>query len=135
MDEVVRKHAVKAIIVDNGKVLFLWDPNYRTVDKWDLPGGRKNEGESDIDALKREVKEEAGIDVNVVRMIHEWELSINSRNWLLVGKTYLCTPITTDVRLEDPDHQHTKYEWIPIERAKRLKLQKWELESLNNIKP
>lgn len=36
---------------------------------WNLPGGRVEEGESDMVALEREVREEAGIDVDVIEKL------------------------------------------------------------------
>ena len=44
---VTRFEAVKALIVNEGRVLLLWDPNYPYKDKWEPPGGRKRENESD----------------------------------------------------------------------------------------
>lgn len=33
--------------------------------KWEFPGGKVNDGESDIDAVKREIQEELGVEINV----------------------------------------------------------------------
>lgn len=40
-------------------------------DKWEFLGGGIEFGESPTDALKREVKEEAGIEVEVIRLLPE----------------------------------------------------------------
>lgn len=56
----VGKIAHKAIIVKDNKVLLVRS------DKgghWDIPGGRIHVGERPNDALKREVKEELGLDI------------------------------------------------------------------------
>lgn len=46
---------------DEGKILMLKSPDRG----WEIPGGQVEEGESLTDALKREVKEETGIDIEV----------------------------------------------------------------------
>jgi 8-oxo-dGTP diphosphatase len=46
---------------DEGKILMLLSPDRG----WEIPGGQVEEGESLTDALKREVKEETGIDIEV----------------------------------------------------------------------
>lgn len=48
---------VKAVIVNpEEKVLLLRRRNY-----WDLPGGRLHKGETEVEALRREVEEETGL--------------------------------------------------------------------------
>lgn len=49
---------------DKGEILMILSP-YRG---WEIPGGQVEEGESVIDALKREVKEETGIDIEVGKL-------------------------------------------------------------------
>jgi 8-oxo-dGTP pyrophosphatase MutT (NUDIX family) len=51
--------SIKAVICnDNGKVLFVKEKN--NPDNWNLPGGGMDYGESEYDALKRELLEEVG---------------------------------------------------------------------------
>lgn len=49
---------------DEGKILMLLSPDRG----WEIPGGQVEEGESLTDALKREVKEETGIDIEVGKL-------------------------------------------------------------------
>ena len=58
--------------------------------KYEIPGGRKEEGESDEVALLREVLEEVGLVVRVVRLLDEWRLDLPDKDVVLNGKTYLC---------------------------------------------
>lgn len=49
---------------DEGKILMLRSPDRG----WEIPGGQVEEGESLTDALKREVKEETGVDIEVGKL-------------------------------------------------------------------
>jgi 8-oxo-dGTP diphosphatase len=48
---------------DDGRVLLV-KPSYRSV--WTLPGGVSNRGESPIDCMRRELREETGLECEVV---------------------------------------------------------------------
>lgn len=54
--------ALKAFIEHEGKLLLSLDVGQTN---WDSPGGRLHFGENPIDGLKREVKEEIGVDIDV----------------------------------------------------------------------
>lgn len=49
-----------------GKVLLC---HRRDFDLWDLPGGRVERGETPWEGVVREVKEEVGLDVEIVRLV------------------------------------------------------------------
>ena len=53
--------SVKGVVLHQGRVLLLLNER----GEWDLPGGRPDAGEDHREALVREVKEEAGLDVAV----------------------------------------------------------------------
>jgi ADP-ribose pyrophosphatase YjhB (NUDIX family) len=60
------------VLEHEGEVLFLWQPHRRG---WSLPGGLLGRGEAPADAVRREVAEEIGLDVDpgdpvVVRVDH-----------------------------------------------------------------
>ena len=57
----------KAVVVRDGKILLLRESTEydegTEAGKWDVPGGRIDDGESVRDGLVREVKEESSLDV------------------------------------------------------------------------
>lgn len=97
--------SVKATLKDaNGDVLLLKD--VRT-GNWDLPGGHKQEGESDYQALVREIKEETGLDVASVAFVKQTPKAI--------FYDVLVTGVRPAVVLSN---EHTDFKWEQPGRAK-----------------
>ncbi|MEM9465813.1 MAG: NUDIX hydrolase [Actinomycetota bacterium] len=55
------RRSVKGVVTVAGRVVLLRNER----DEWELPGGRPEAGESDHEALAREIREELGVDVEV----------------------------------------------------------------------
>ncbi len=131
-----KRDAVKAIIIkDKKEILFLWDPTFDDTDeKWDVPGGGKDNGETDIEALVRETREEAGISIKVIKPLGNWSFPVKRFDFFLSINAYLCEPLSTEVDITaDPDKQHTKFRWIPINEAKKIELTPWLKEAVRNL--
>ena len=65
---------VGGIIVDENKILVA----QRSIQKehplkWEFPGGKVNENENPIEALKREMKEELSVDVKKSKLLLDYE--------------------------------------------------------------
>jgi 8-oxo-dGTP diphosphatase len=58
-------NSVSGLIVQDGKILLILRGNHPYKDHWSLPGGGIEPGERLRDAVKREVREETGLDVEV----------------------------------------------------------------------
>lgn len=100
----------KAFIEKDGKILILQDP----ISGLDFPGGRIQAGESDLDeALRREVREETGLEIEVGEPFARWYITLPEnhrdagRRIFLVG--YRCTYISGDVVLSD---EHDSFQWV-----------------------
>jgi ADP-ribose pyrophosphatase YjhB (NUDIX family) len=70
-DSMVLRPAVYAVIVHNGEVLLM---KMRQTGKYHPPGGGIRIGEKIEDALKREIREETGIEVDVEKLARFEEL-------------------------------------------------------------
>jgi ADP-ribose pyrophosphatase YjhB (NUDIX family) len=62
--------AVGAIVVDDaGRLLMIQRAQDPGAGAWSLPGGRVEPGEDDATALRREMREETGLDVEVGELV------------------------------------------------------------------
>lgn len=60
---------VVALVQDGGRVLMVQESKARVAGTWNLPGGRVEPGEAVVDAAVREVREEAGLDVELTGLL------------------------------------------------------------------
>jgi 8-oxo-dGTP diphosphatase len=60
---------VQGILERNGRVLLARRANEPRRGEWDLPGGFVDESEHPIDALRREFREETGLDVEPLELL------------------------------------------------------------------
>lgn len=68
---------VAAIIRRDGRILITQRPmNVHLPGLWEFPGGKVQEGESFADALRREIREELDLDIDVLgeylRIVHHY---------------------------------------------------------------
>jgi 8-oxo-dGTP pyrophosphatase MutT (NUDIX family) len=66
-DRLILRPAAYALIMQDSKLLLL---KMRHTGKYHLPGGGINVGERMEETLKREAREETGIEIDVVRLAH-----------------------------------------------------------------
>ena len=118
--------AGKAIIELKGKILLLQedsrDPDHINAGMWDLPGGRIEFGEYPLDGLKREVKEECGLEVEIIKPIcvdHWLPQPYKDEEWQIVGIFYVCKVTGGKVRLS---HEHRAFEWAEWRKLKDYKI-------------
>jgi len=64
---------VGAVVVRDGKALIIKRGHEPRKGEWSLPGGRVELGESLVEALKREIKEETGLDVEPGEVIESFD--------------------------------------------------------------
>lgn len=119
---------VKALIQNvEGRILLLHSPGWaknNTPPHWDIPGGRVQERQNILSALKREIQEETNItDISdpafLTAVIANHEIPHEGRMLGLVLMIYKVTvPPGSRIILSS---EHTDYEWVDKqEAAKRL---------------
>jgi 8-oxo-dGTP pyrophosphatase MutT (NUDIX family) len=129
--------SVRAIVFRGDDVLVMRNRDGTHI----LPGGRIEQGESQMDALRREILEEAGIEITDIRRIGF--MYLQHRTPKPPGYPYpypdFFWPIFSAQYLEDspngpvPDEYEQSSEFVPASRLKCLELSQSELAFLQSI--
>ncbi len=107
---------VVGIVLKDDKCLMLKRPSPSTF--WVPPCGGVRTGENIIDALHREVLEEAGIKVKVGSLVEVWQgRHEEDKEDNVFSVTYLCKALTHDVVISD---EHEDYRWVPIKELSQI---------------
>ncbi len=117
--------AFHAIVEKDGKILVMKrsskDPF--NADYWDLPGGVMNFGEEVMGALKREVKEECGLDIEILSPIDVSTRVGDEEQYVTV--TFICEYKSGTIKLSK---DHSEYKWIEAKKVPDLEELNWVLE-------
>jgi len=102
--------AIKGLIFYGSKFLIIQrsDKSRGEFHYWELPGGRMEFGEKPEETLKREVKEETGLEVEMLYPFSVWTFFRESNNQT-VGINYVCVTANKDVELSN---EHIDFKWI-----------------------
>jgi ADP-ribose pyrophosphatase YjhB (NUDIX family) len=104
------------VLIDKGRILIV---KQRLSDdrSWSLPGGRVEQGETLEEAILREIKEETGLDANIIKLLYVCDKleAVPS----LIHITFLLEKIGGEIRLptnefdQNPIHD---VKMVPIEK-------------------
>jgi 8-oxo-dGTP diphosphatase len=114
---------VGATVFRNDQVLLIRRGNPPLYGDWSLPGGRVKEGEDLKKALRREIREECSIDIEVGDLITEFEY-IERDEEERVKYHYVVFDFTAQyvsgklIRASDA----LEVRWVPLERLKEFDL-------------
>ena len=105
---------ITGILIENNEILLV---QQKLSDKrnWSLPGGRLERGETLSQGLIREMKEETGLDVEIIRMLYLCDVTASSNTILHI--TFLIKRIGGEIELpsnefdENPIHD---VKFVPI---------------------
>ena len=121
---------VGALIVNKeGKILLT--KSHKWFDKYTLPGGHIEVGETMKDAVIREVKEEVGLDVEVADMLLMQEVIFAGEFWKkkhFIFFDFLCKSRDQQVKLDGRELQ--EYAWEYPGAAFRLELDSFTRKTL-----
>ena len=108
------------IFNQESKILLLRSDKWR--DKYVIPGGHIELGEAMVDALKREVKEETGLDIYDIEFASLQEFIYDEsfhekRHFIFID--FVCRTDSDEVVLNFESQEHV---WVSLEEALRLSL-------------
>ncbi len=121
-----RKVVVAGFLVENGCALVCRRPKgCPNEGMWEFPGGKQRHGEGIEECIKRELLEELGIVVRVVRAVYE--TVANSETGEIILHFLHCQRVQGDPRgLEGQEVR-----WVPMESLKDLDLLPPDREALD----
>jgi len=120
---------VGALIEDKGKYLVCQRlEGDRFGSKWEFPGGKVEKGESQQEALRREMKEELGIEVFTGKLVSTFEDEIPSMKIIIY--LYNCSVVKGRIQcIECRD-----FRWLGLEEIGELDLAPADRKILNFLK-
>ena len=95
------KVVVSGLVERDGKVLLVKEILESKLPYWIVPGGKVEFGESLADAVKRELKEETNLDVEVLRLL-DFKEHINLKyDYHTVVFFFLAKPLNDSIKLSE----------------------------------
>ena len=122
----------KALIEKEGKFLIIKRSAADHVfpGHWDLPGGKLEHNEKPQDGLKREVREETNLEINVFDPVFSYLETEFVQAYLTV---FECELVSEEIKLSN---EHTEYKWATKEEIQTLLIEPYvkELFEKNKLK-
>ncbi|MBN1412965.1 MAG: (deoxy)nucleoside triphosphate pyrophosphohydrolase [Spirochaetales bacterium] len=101
------QNVVAAVMIKDGKYLIAKRKEGGSLSgKWEFPGGKVEPGETDEQAMKRELFEEFEIEVKMGEFIGSHEFS--NKNKLYTLQAYNVTYLSGEFKL----HEHDEIAWV-----------------------
>ncbi len=115
MNDIQFHITVKGIVIYNHKILVMKKvkPSTDGYGYWELPGGGLEYGETPHQALIRELKEETGLSIKIIKPVYTF--TAIRPHYQTVGIGFLSIPTNDHVILSD---EHTDYKFVSSDEIK-----------------
>ena len=108
------------IINEQGQLLLQQRNKEPEKGYWSIPGGKVEWMETFEDAVKREVKEECNVKINVEKLLGICDHIVKNENQHWVSPSFLCRIIEGEPKIMEPS-KHADMKWFDLS-AKPQKL-------------
>lgn len=105
--------AAGALFVNGSRVLLV---RKTYGNRWDIPGGYVDRGETPTEACEREIREELGLDRHAIRvLVHDWAPNDKEGDKLLY--VFDCGELGDDERrIQLDENELDQWEWVEVAR-------------------
>ena len=103
---------VDGFIVDDDKILLLKRNNYPAINEWWVPGGRVVKNELLCDSIIRKVKEETGLDVEILNQIGITETIFETKHTVNVCFSLKVKSDNINITINS---EHSEYKWFKMD--------------------
>jgi len=133
MIELVFGLAVRALITDDdGKILIIKrsSESKTNPDKWELPGGKVDQGEPFDQALIREVKEETNLNISLNHVV-----GVSEQNLTLIRAVHIILSAKVEEGELNLSSEHDGYAWVYFDTLPEYELADWLRDFVKNQIP
>lgn len=120
---------VGALIFNPTGKIFLMK-SHKWKDKYVIPGGHIELGEKIKDALKREIREETGMNINDIEHICFQEFIYSKRFWKrkhFIFFDFACKTNSTEVKLNSEGQE---FVWVTLSKALKLPIEPYTRKTI-----
>lgn len=110
---VKREYTATSYVIHEEKILLIF---HKKFNKWLPPGGHIEENETADEAALREVKEETGLDVELILQENIW-IPTSNPNAHSLPRPYLCLIEQIPAYKDVPAHQHVDFIFLSKPKA------------------
>ena len=121
---IIQKIVLAGVVFNKeGKVLILQRNENEDIypGMWELPSGKREFFESSHNTLVREIREEAGLDIEIIQPCSVFEYKIEKPNEIRDSTqiNFIVTSNTSEVRLSE---EHQNYAWVSRDEINKYKV-------------
>jgi 8-oxo-dGTP pyrophosphatase MutT (NUDIX family) len=109
MNDLLWPVSIKGVVTADRHVLLMLNER----DQWELPGGRLEVGESPVQCVEREIREETGLAVAAGRIVDSWVYPVVPEQHVVIV-TYRCTNFDEIPAVAISDEHHAA-RWVHVD--------------------